>query len=188
MARVKGPQSAFLAEPVKAQEASMLHNRLAQLREERAEGDRGFTLIELLVVVVIIGILIAIAIPLYLNYKKGAADKSTASDVRNAINVIEQCNSDNGKYPTQTFADQTASFALGSATVDTACQTQTVNLSSGTKMTYVPKADYSAYSIEAYNTNGNTSATKYYCYTSAKGGQVNTVSGTYSNSTYTATC
>jgi type IV pilus assembly protein PilA len=163
-------------------------NRLAKLREEREEGDRGFTLIELLVVVVIIGILIAIAIPLYLNYKKGAADKSTASDVRNAVNVIEQCQSNLGKYPTTTFGDQTSSFALGTSTVDSACASTTVNLSSGTKLTYVPKSDYTAFSIEAYNTNGNTSSTSYYCYTSAKGGQVQTVSGTYSNSVYTSTC
>ena len=164
-------------------------NRLAKLREERANGENGFTLIELLVVVVIIGILIAIAIPLYLNYKKGAADKSTASDVRNAINVIEQCQSDLGTYPTAAQADKTASFALGTATVDTACQAQTVNLSAGTKMTYYPKSDNTAFSIEAYNTNGNTSASKYYCYSSATGGQVVTKStGTYSNSVYQASC
>ena len=75
-------------------------NKLQKLREERANGEDGFTLIELLVVVVIIGILIAIAIPLYLNYQKGANDKSAQSDVRGAVSVLEQCNTDNGGYPT----------------------------------------------------------------------------------------
>src|SRR3954463_7439461 len=74
-------------------------NRLTELREKRARGENGFTLIELLVVVVIIGILIAIAIPLYLNYKKGAYDKSAQSDLRSAVNVLEQCNTDNAGYP-----------------------------------------------------------------------------------------
>ena len=76
-----------------------MHNRLAELREKRENGETGFTLIELLVVVVIIGILIAIAIPLYLNYKKGAADKSAQSDLRDAVNVLEQCNTDNAQLP-----------------------------------------------------------------------------------------
>ena len=40
-------------------------------------------------VVVIIGILIAIAIPLYLNYQRGANDKSAHSDVRDAIAMLE---------------------------------------------------------------------------------------------------
>ena len=50
-------------------------------------------------VVVIIGILIAIAIPLYLNYKKGANDKSAQSDLRDAVTTLEQCNTDNAQLP-----------------------------------------------------------------------------------------
>src|SRR6476619_2515473 len=82
----------------------MLQNRLAQLREERANNDKGFTLIELLVVVVIIGILIAIAIPLYLNYENGAKSKGAESDTRSAVSAVEQCYADNGSYPASATA------------------------------------------------------------------------------------
>src|SRR4029079_5418028 len=65
-------------------------------RQQRGKDDRGFTMIELLVVVVIIGILVAIAVPVYLNYRKGAANKSAASDVRGAMTAVEQFYTDNG--------------------------------------------------------------------------------------------
>ncbi len=134
----------------------------------RAKTDKGFTLIELLVVVVILGVLIAIAIPLYLNYRKGANDASAQSDMRNAINVLEQCNTDNAKYPTLTFGPTNGTVVTVVPTAP--CAALTINLSAGTQFQYTPASVAGvSYMIAANNLNG---AGKYYCYNSAKGGQV----------------
>ena len=59
-------------------------------------------------VVVIIGVLVAIAVPVYLNYRQGAADKSAQSDVRGAISAVEQYYTDNGNaYPATVRRDST---------------------------------------------------------------------------------
>jgi type IV pilus assembly protein PilA len=147
-----------------------MQETLRRMREKRATGDRGFTLIELLVVVVIIGILVGISIPLYLNYTKGAANKSAQSDVRGAVSAFEQYYSENGnKYPASATSSEGQSLTL---TAQTGGADGKVSVSPGNTLRF--QTTTASYVICAQNKDGQA----VYKYDSGAGGSVTKFSGT----------
>ena len=91
---------------------------LARIRKAQEENEGGFTLIELLVVIIIIGILAAIAIPVFLNQRKKGVDASIKSDLRTTANELETYYTDFQLYPTVTGGGPGGNFAVGTSTVN----------------------------------------------------------------------
>ncbi len=159
-----------------------MHDIMNRIREKK-KNDEGFTLIELLVVVVIIGVLVAIAVPVYLNYRQGAADKSAQSDVRGAISAVEQFYTNNGNSYPATNASTTGAPSLILDTIaggTTTTSTSTVTLSDKTTMGYNYVSATTSYIICANNTGGSG---KWYKYDSSVGGSVKASSATTPSTT-----
>ena len=125
-------------------------------RIRKAQEEEGFTLIELLVVIIIIGILAAIAIPVFLNQRQKGYDAAIKSDLRNAATAEETYLTDNNAYTTSVAQLQTLGFKYSGATnYDSGTQTITVIVRGGN---------------QSYCLNATSSSSKSFNYDSAAGG------------------
>jgi type IV pilus assembly protein PilA len=108
-----------------------MYNRIRQRLE--GNNERGFTLIELLVVIIIIGILLAIAVPSYLGFRDRANNNAAKANLRAALPAAEAYYADNGTYATMTKPLLVAidsgisdTLTVASATATTYCLAETV--------------------------------------------------------------
>ena len=133
---------------------------LTRIQRAKEKGEAGFTLIELLVVVAIIGILAAIAIPVFLNQRNSARDASVKADLNSVAKALETGYTVNNAFPIS---------AVELATLQTS---QKVSLSPDNRITV--KIASGVYTLQGCNAQSGI----WYTYKSDAGGMQSVTTGT----------